>query len=296
MNFNELTKKQSGIVFLIVYVFTMVIGLLIIIFGKRYDLDPIVTMLVADVVMTLIIFLIGSTLNNASLYDPYWSVIPLYIVIVWIVLYFQKLNLASILLVLVMAIWAIRLTINWWKNWDGFKFQDWRYDTLKEKNKKLYPLTNMFGIHLIPTIVVFIQMINVYRILENTQVNILYISGFIISLAASVIQYISDKQMYEFRANNRGTKKTINVGMWRFSRHPNYFGEILFWIGIFVMYLANYPLISINVIYPVLMVLLFLYISIPMMETKLINRPGYAEYQKEVSILIPLPNKLEKNT
>lgn len=296
MFFNGLTKKQSGIVFLIVYGFTMFIGLLIILFGKQYEINPILTMLIADIIMTLIIFLIGSTLKNASLYDPFWSVIPLFITFVWIVLYFQSLNLSTILLVTAITIWAVRLTINWWKNWTGFKFQDWRYDALKEKNTKVYPLTNLFGIHLIPTLVVFLQMINVYKILQNSQVNIIFIIGFIISLVAPVIQYISDKQMYDFRMKNEGKKTMINVGMWQFSRHPNYFGEILFWVGIFVMFLSNSQLLSINVIYPLSMIFLFIFISIPMMENKLKNRHGYAEYKKEVSVLIPLPKKQRNNT
>jgi len=291
MDFNKLTKNQSGILFLIVYIFTMIIGLLIIAFGKSYDLNPIATMLIADVTMTLIIFLAGSALNNASLYDPFWSVIPLFIAVVWMVIYFPSVTIKNVLLISVMTIWAVRLTFNWWKNWSGFQIQDWRYDMLKEKNQKMYPLTNLFGIHLIPTFVVFIQMINVYMIMGTAQMNILYIFGFLMSLAAPIIQYVSDKQMYNFRAKRKDDKKTINVGIWRFSRHPNYFGEILFWLGIYVMYFSNNMKIDINIIYPLLMLFLFLFISIPMMEKKLINRPGYKEYKSEVSVLIPLPKK-----
>jgi steroid 5-alpha reductase family enzyme len=291
MNFNKLSKNQSGIVFLIVYLFVIVLGFLIINFGKKYDLNPIITMLIADIVMTLIVFLIGSVLKNASLYDPYWSVIPPLITIAWIAMYFPTLTFSNVLLVIVIVVWAIRLTANWWKNWSGFESQDWRYDTLREKNNKLYPLTNLFGIHLIPTIVVFIQMINVYYILQSSQVNILYLIGFILSLAAPIIQYVSDKQMYDFRTDNVNKEKTINLGLWRFSRHPNYFGEILFWVGIFVMYFAQSMTININILYPILMTLLFLFISIPMMEKKLEKRPGYIEYKKEVSMLIPFPKK-----
>jgi len=291
MDFNKLTKNQSGIIFLIVYIFTMIIGLLIITFGKSYDFNPIVTMLIADIAMTLIIFLIGSALKNASLYDPFWSVIPLFIAVVWMAIYFPSFTIKNVLLIFVLTIWAVRLTFNWWKNWNGFQTQDWRYDLLKEKNQKIYPLTNLVGIHLIPTFVVFIQMINVYMIMESAQMNILYIFGFLVSLVAPIIQYVADKQMYNFRTKRKDDIKTINVGIWRFSRHPNYFGEILFWFGIYIIYFSNNMKIDINIIYPLLMLLLFLFVSIPMMEKKLINRPGYKEYKSEVSVLIPFPKK-----
>jgi steroid 5-alpha reductase family enzyme len=292
MDYNKLTKKQSGIVFLIVYILTMLIGVLIVLCGKTNGFNPIATMLIADIVMTLIIFLVGAVLKNASLYDPYWSVIPPFIAVVWLGVYFQSINIVSVLILISLLVWAIRLTVNWWKNWQGFKFQDWRYDSLKEKNEKIYPITNLFGIHLIPTLVVYAQMINVYYILGNTTVNFVFIIGFIISLIAPLIQFIADKQMYDFRMENMGKQRTINVGLWRFSRHPNYFGELIFWIGIFVMYFANTKTFDINILYPISMILLFLFISIPMMEKKLSTRAGYNEYKRQVSVLIPLPKKV----
>jgi steroid 5-alpha reductase family enzyme len=108
MNYNQLSKKKSGIVFLVVYIFAMLLGIMIASFGKNNNFNPILTMLIADIFMTLIVFLIGSVLKNASLYDPYWSVIPLFIVIVWMIYYFQTINLASILLVIAILFWSIR--------------------------------------------------------------------------------------------------------------------------------------------------------------------------------------------
>ena len=296
MNLDKLTKKQSGVIFLIVYAFTMAGGTLIIVLGNRLDMLPIWSMLLADVVMTIIIFIVGSIIKNASLYDPYWSVIPLYAVIVWIIdFYLFALPFNIIILLIVIAFWSIRLTYNWWKNWDGFSHQDWRYDLLRDKNPKLYPLTNLMGIHMIPTLVVFIQLICVYLIMQYTTVNFLFFIGALISLSGPVIQFISDKQMYDFRAEKNKTSKVINSGLWRFSRHPNYFGELIFWIGIYIMYFSYSKAVDIHVIYPVLMIMLFVFISIPMMENKLKHRDGYDEYKKTVSMIIPFFPKKQKN-
>ncbi len=292
MNLGDLTKKQSGVIFLIVYGLTLLFGLVIMFLGARYGANFIVTMLIADILMTLVIYLVGLIIKNASLYDPYWSVIPFFIVLFWAVS-FQgfSLKMNAILLILVVGIWSFRLTRNWWINWTGFTHQDWRYDMLREKSPKMYPITNLFGIHMIPTIVVFVQLINGYGILLENTINIVFVIGAIISLAAPLIQYISDKQMLEFRQTNVDKTQTINTGLWRFSRHPNYFGELIFWIGIYIMYFSYSMVIDLNILFPVSMILLFVFISIPIMEKRLTNREGYYDYKKSVSMLIPFFQK-----
>ena len=297
MNLNKLTKKQSGVIFLIVYGLTFILGLFIIFLGLYYGRNIIITMLIADIIMTLVIFIVGLIIKNASLYDPYWSVVPPYLMILWALSsYGFQLPINVILLIIAVCFWGVRLTYNWWKNWTGFSKQDWRYDYLREKNPKLYPITNLFGIHMIPTAVVFLQMINVFDIMKHSFVSTLFFIGLILSLIAPVIQFLSDKQMYDFRAKNTDKNKVINTGLWRFSRHPNYFGELLFWVGIYIMYLSYAGTININILYPIAMILLFIFISIPMMENRLVNRPGYKAYQNSVSMILPFLPKKKKSS
>ncbi|MCK5732353.1 MAG: DUF1295 domain-containing protein [Tenericutes bacterium] len=296
MNLDKLSKKQTGIVFIIVYGLTILVGTVIVFFGARYGGSFLVTMLIADIVMTVIIFIVGSLIKNASLYDPYWSVIPLYILIIWLLsVQGFSWSLNAILLLFIVGFWSIRLTYNWWKNWTGFAHQDWRYDMLKKKNQKLYPLTNFIGIHMIPTIVVFLQMVCVLEIIQFTTMNIVFYIGLLVSLIAPFLQHIADKQMYNFRLINKGKSRVINSGIWRFTRHPNYLGELLLWVGIYVMYLSYAKVIDYYILFPISMILLFVLISIPMMEKKLEDRLGYAQYKKSVSMLIPFPSKKIEN-
>jgi steroid 5-alpha reductase family enzyme len=290
MDLNNLSKKQTGVIFIIVYGFTMLGGAIMFLLLVAGGVHFINSLLIVDIIMTVVVFICGVILKNASLYDPYWSVIPLFYIIVFTLVfsYVEKFTIYYMLIVLVFLFWSIRLTYNWWKNWNGFMTQDWRYDLLKEKNPKLYPITNLFGIHLIPTIVVFIQLINIFDIVQHDTYNyIILIIGLLICLSGPIIQIIADKQMYIFKTNNKENKKIIDVGIWRYSRHPNYFGELLFWIGVYVIYLAFSRTIDYHIIFPVIMILLFVFISIPMMENKLKNREGYQEYKKKVSCLIP---------
>lgn len=294
MSLSKLTKNQTGFVFLFVYLLTMIVGFALYLVGISLSIPAVALLFVVDVVMTLIIFGVGSIIKNASLYDPYWSVIPLFFILIYIPIYGTFTDFKNILLIIAITVWSIRLTYNWWKNWKGFEEQDWRYDMLKEKNKKIYPLTNLMGIHMIPTIVVYLQMICVFEIVVYGTLNFGYYVGFLMSLAAPVIQWFADKQMYDFRLNNKGKKKVINTGLWRFSRHPNYFGELLFWVGIYAMYLFGSQTFNFFILLPLSMIALFVFVSVPMMEKKLINRPGYKEYKEHVSMIIPFFSSLPK--
>ena len=108
--------------------------------------------------------------------------------------------------------------------------------------------------------------------------------GCIVCIASATIQLIADKQSHDFRAAHPG--QVCNVGLWKHGRHPNYFGEIQFWWGIWIMY-ASLNGIDMYIGGAIAMTALFLGISIPLMEKRqLANKPGYAEYRKQTRILI----------
>ena len=96
------------------------------------------------------------------------------------------------------------------------------------------------GICLMPTILVYFGIVPVYYIIFHQFINnvFLYI-GFAFTIIAPIIQLIADKQMKAHREAKTG--RYIDTGLWRYSRHPNYFGEIVFWWGIFIMQLGTVP-------------------------------------------------------
>ncbi len=292
MELTSLSKKQTIWVFLVTYLLAIFIGALTILYGINNEYDIVLTTLASTVFMTVVIFFFSNITKNASLYDPYWSVIPIVIVIEWILIY-KNLSINVVLLLIAVLIWGIRLTLNWWKNWSDFKHQDWRYTYLRDQAPKLYFITNFFGIHMIPTLVVYIQLINAHDVMQYQGINAIFIIGFILSILAPVIQFIADKQMYDFRMSNKAKSSCIDEGLWKYSRHPNYLGELTFWVGIYLMYFSFVRVINVNIVYPILMILLFMFISIPMMERKLQNRPGYLEYKEKVSMLIPFRKKTQ---
>ena len=112
-----------------------------------------VSLLIADIVATVVTFIFSLIFKNASVYDPYWSVQPPVILIAFSV--GKNLTLLGVLLLIAVCFWGVRLTANWAYTFENLNHQDWRYTMLGEKTGVFYPIVNFVGIHLVPTLVVY---------------------------------------------------------------------------------------------------------------------------------------------
>ncbi len=291
-NTEKRTLVSSFIIVLFAYSLAFIAAIIVFFTLKSFfpDLDVLLITFISDVLATLIIWGLGIVYKNASLYDPYWSVAPVVIILCWLAA-LKKFHIApaDLLFLIAISIWAIRLTLNWALRWEGLAHQDWRYTMLKRNSPRLWFFTNLFGINLIPTFVVFAALIPVYfGTISKDSVNFLTVFGFIICIAAVILQFVSDRQMDLFRRNNLSSTQHIDSGLWRCSRHPNYFAEITFWWGLWLMQLSLAFQMWFTVAGPIIVTLLFLFISIPMMEKHITaSRPEYFEYKKRVSMLVP---------
>jgi len=290
---NSKTKSLISIFF----IYLIVIILAYVLFQNLSFLDIVLRLLLTNIYMTLVIWILSLILKNASLYDPYWSVIPPILLLFVLANDLSNISFSIFVLLFSILFWSIRLTHNWAINWQDFSHIDWRYDKIRNKAPKLYFLTNLLAIQLFPTMIVFIQLIGPINLLESTiEINLIMILGSIIMITSAIIQYISDKQMRDFKLRTKGTKEIIEEGLWKYSRHPNYFGEIMFWWGLYIMYVGGIKSIDYLIIAPILMTSLFIFVSIPWMEKKIIStRKEYLGYQKRVSMLIPFIRKENQN-
>jgi len=255
------------------------------------DYDLWVKIAAADFVGTIIIFIASRLLNNSSMYDPYWSLAP--IIILLYLLFIQEVpfeNLRISIVTLVVVWWGVRLTGNWLKIWPGLRHEDWRYVKLSEDTGSFYWVVSFLGIHLFPTVIVYLGCLPFIPIVfSDSPVIWTDFAGFFICVFAVEIESKADRQLRKFKKskNTRG-QHICDDRLWKYSRHPNYFGEIAFWGGIFVMALGLNP--SENLYYGIgflCMVLLFIFISIPMMEKRQVYKEGYGVYRKQVSMLVP---------
>jgi steroid 5-alpha reductase family enzyme len=266
--------------------------------------DPTWQVLILDTVATVIIFIFSLGFNNSSFYDPYWSIAPPFLLGFWmhpdISPQMDLATRAAWIRVLIVAVlvgfWAWRLTFNWARSWQGLRHEDWRYVDFRKKTGAWYWTVSFLGIHYFPTLLVFagclpfLALVNPWP--SDAPLNVIDLLAATITLSAVIIETIADEQMYRFRHFQHG-EGPMDKGLWGYSRHPNYFGELLFWWGIFLFAIAANPGYVWTGIGALGMTLLFVGVSIPMMEKRQkANKPGYATYQKRVSSLIPwFPSK-----
>lgn len=125
-------RTASFIILSLVYVFAVILGLLT---YRSLKLNWWLSLLIADVVATVLTFIFSLVFNNASVYDPYWSVQPPVILIAFAL--GKKISIFGILLIIVVLLWAIRLTANWAYTFLDLTHQDWRYTMLSQKNGKV---------------------------------------------------------------------------------------------------------------------------------------------------------------
>jgi steroid 5-alpha reductase family enzyme len=284
--FMKNNRKFCFLLIFLIYIGAIMVGVMT--FCHLSHSSFLIRLLWSDIASTIFVYLMSLLFRNASVYDPYWSVAPL-VVLPLSAFYYQGFHLGVFILLAAVFYWGIRLTLNWMGTFTDFNYQDWRYVMLKEKSKQWYPLVNFFGIHLFPTLIVYGAMVPAILFIEKGSFEPLMLIGFLVSVGATTLQMISDIQMHYFRKHNRIRGKTIDIGLWKYSRHPNYLGEILMWWGVYLMMLASLPSLWITLLGPLFNTLMFIFISIPMAEVKLLqSKSDYAIYQASTRMLLPI--------
>lgn len=275
-------RAASFIAVTLIYVLAAVIGLYI---YKSLELEWWLSLLIADIAATVTTFIFSLIFNNASVYDPYWSVQPPVIILAFA--FDKSLTLLGVLLIAVVSVWAVRLTTNWAYTFANLCHQDWRYTMLSEKTGYLYPVVNFIGIHMVPTLVVYGCILPaVYAIREGLAANALSILFLCVSLIATTIQGLADIQMHKFRKNRDSV--FIHSGLWKHSRHPNYLGEIMMWWGVGLSVVAAAPSAWYLLAGALANNVLFLAVSIPLADGKQSHKDGFAEYKKSTRMLLPI--------
>lgn len=256
------------------------------------DYHVMVQVLAADAVATIVVFAFSYAFNNSSFYDPYWSVIPMVIVAYLISLPGDAESLRQAMLALVITLWGVRLTANWCYTWTGLDHVDWRYINLQAQFGVLWWPVSFVGVHLGPTIIVFIGCIPMYSALVTGDhpINYLDYIALAVGLFSVWLEFQSDRELHRFRKTRSSREEVLDTGLWAWCRHPNYLGEIGIWVSVL---LFGYASVGFSEKWmasgAVAMFLMFVFTSIPMIEKKLAaDKPGYADYKAKTFALIPL--------
>lgn len=242
--------------------------------------------LILSLVLNLIFFIFAFKNKTDKFTDITYSMS--FILITLIVYYHSNRNVFSVLATFMVLIWAIRL--------GGFLLyrvvkngKDNRFDVMRE---------NFFSFAKFwmgQAIVAWALMIPIIILSSSTKnFSLFSILGIIIWLIGLIIESLADFQKYIFRLNPKNKNKWINSGLWRYSRHPNYFGEILVWVGIYIFSLPALSILgkAVALISSLLIILLLRYVSgVPLLEKsgdkKWGNNPDYIKYKKATNLIIP---------
>jgi steroid 5-alpha reductase family enzyme len=244
----------------------------------------------ADVAGTLVVFVVSVLVDNTSVYDPYWSVAPMAIA-PWIAAQPGAAGAPFVrqaLVIGLVTLWGLRLTYNWARGFSGLGHEDWRYVDIRGKTGRLYWPASLAALHLMPTVMVYLGCLALYPALTSARpLGPLDAVATVITLGAVMIELVADEQLRAFRKERR-EGEILARGLWAFSRHPNYFGEVSFWWGLFVFALAADPGAWWAGAGAVAISALFVFASIPLLDRRSVaRRPEYAEHMKRVSALIP---------
>ncbi len=287
-----MSKSASLLRILLAYVVAVGVGAAWLYAGPDTDrlwLDA----LIADLLATLVIFGFSRVYKNSSFYDAYWTVIPPLLALWW----WLEGDVPgddprAWLLTIVLWIWAVRLTGNWIYGWPGLHHEDWRYPMLKEVAGRWEFPVDLIGIHVIPTFQVFAGMLPAYVVLTRPgdDLNWLDWVALAVGLGAVALEFVADIQMHRF-VRNRQPGQVMDQGLWGWSRHPNYFGEVSFWLSLALFGVAASPedawWLFVGV---VAMFGMFWFASIPMMERRSLGRrPEYQAVVDRVPVFVPRP-------
>lgn len=295
-----MNEKQKGlIIILLSYLLSFCIGLLCyMIMDKNIlkDIDmndkyrQLIIIFIANVISTVIIWLLGVLIDTASLYDPYWSV-QTPIILICLLIKYGNLNVGNLIYLELILFWAIRLTYNFTKTFHDISYIDWRYKQIKEATGMFYQIVNLLGICLVPTIIVYSASIpSILFVIDNLNFEYIQLIGYIIIFISVIIELKADNDIHEFKKIRKDRNEIIQIGLWKYSRHPNYFGEICFWYGVAMVYIFNDFVNNWYTIFgAILNNALFLGISIPLAEKNLRKyKEGFDEYKQNTSMLIPI--------
>lgn len=245
-------------------------------------------LLIADIACTVFVFIFSMIFKNASVYDPYWSVQPIVIVVFFAC--GHMITLPSLLLLISIIYWGIRLTGNWAYTFGGLKHQDWRYTKFENESGKIYPLINLAGIHLMPTLIVYLCTLPAVFVIRNElSANAGSVIGMAVCIGAATLQLFSDVQMQRYRKS--GENGLIRTGLWKYARHPNYLGEILMWWGVGIQAVSVMPDHWYLLAGALANTIMFFTVSIPLADKRQSQKPGYAEYKAATRSLLPIPKK-----
>ena len=234
-----------------------------------------------------LLWLVSLYLKNSSIVDPFWGL--LFVVAIWFYFFETEigdLNRKHLLLALV-TIWGVRLsTYLFWRNWG--EEEDYRYQKFRKNWGKHYWWGSLLQVFWLQAFLAWLISYPLFIAqVSEVSLNWLDFVGVGVWLIGFIFEAGGDWQLTRFKSNPENKGKLLTTGLWKYTRHPNYFGDTACWWGYGLIALASGSYLQLFA--PLLMTYLLLKISgVAMVERGLKKtKPGYEEYVRRTSAFLP---------
>jgi steroid 5-alpha reductase family enzyme len=239
--------------------------------------------------MTLL-WLVSVRIKDVSIVDPFWGLGFVLITLVYYITGGLRTGRSYLAIVLI-TIWAVRLSYHLFIR-NRQEGEDPRYRAMREHHGKRFLWISLFTVFLLQGILLWIiSMPLLGSVISDLPLGYWDLMGSLIFFTGLTVESISDKQLARFRENPSNTGLVLDTGFWRYSRHPNYFGETILWWGIYLIAVGGEAYWT--VVGPALLTFLLLRISGVTLLEKGLNksRPDYHKYVETTSPFILWPPK-----
>ena len=235
-------------------------------------------------------WLVSLSKDNVAIVDSLWSLMFLFAAVTFAVLPPTWGPRATLTLLLV-GIWGLRLSIHiTWRNWGHG--EDRRYQAIRARNQPNFAIKSLYLVFLLQAVLAWIISLPLFAAISSTtQLNVLDCAGGAVWAVGFVFEAGGDWQLSRFKANPANKDKVMDQGLWRLTRHPNYFGDFCVWWGLFLIALAAGAWWS--VAGPILMSVLLMRVSgVTLLEKDIgERRPKYADYVRRTNAFFPGPRR-----
>ncbi|MFO7636442.1 MAG: DUF1295 domain-containing protein [Clostridia bacterium] len=230
-------------------------------------------------------FLLSVVLKNSAIVDIGWG--PGFVLVTWILL-LKDPSLPGWITTVLVSLWGLRLAIHIFRR-NYKKPEDFRYANFRKAWGKTFYIRAYFQLFLFQGVLMFLISLPIVAIHGSGTVRVVWLMvlGMLVWIIGFTLEAVGDRQLKVFIRNPLNKGKLIDRGLWKYTRHPNYFGEALLWWGIFLIALAaGAPWWAI--IGPLTITILVRFVSgVPMLEKGLAKYEGFEEYKRKTSIFIP---------
>ena len=233
-----------------------------------------------------LVWLISIGKRDVSIVDSLW---PLFFVISGIT-YLSQLGAVSLraaVVLLLVCLWGVRLSAYIsWRNWG--EPEDFRYQAIRANNQPDFVAKSLFMIFLFQATIAWIVSLPLLGAMASPQgFNALDVMGVLLVCAGLFIESVADWQLSRFKSQPRNKGKVLAIGLWRYSRHPNYFGDFCVWWGFYLIALGAGAWWALPG--PLLMTLFLFKVSgVALLERDIGDRrPDYALYVRQTNAFFP---------